>query len=285
MSEWRQYHGGRRWRALPDGRIEVEGQGAITSGGQPMTARAFLLEYGAEAHEAARRFGIPVPWIVGMASIEAVRLKAQPKSQTWNWSRMAAFLDLCLKGRGWRALALLGFDPRHTRNAFRMDPVSLRMEPGYVSPEDTPGRVSAGLMQTLVTTARQMAHKHELHPLSLEGERREVTLGDLLCPRLSLLYGTAYMAHEMEQAAGAIPRLLDGGKPGRGCDFVLLTGAYNAGRIAPDDPRKGNPFGLLTYGAERTQRAIATHNDCFLPSAHELIEPWALSYPATPPQP
>lgn len=286
MSEvWRQYNGGRRWRTFTDGKIEVEGQGAITSGGQPLTARAFLLEYGAPAHEAARRFSIPVPWIVGMASIEAVRLKAQPKGQTWAWERMAAFLDACLKGRGWRALAPLGFDPRHTRNRFRMDPVSLRMEPGYTHPEDTPGRVSAGLMQTLVTTARQMAHKHELHPLSLEGERREVTLGDLLCPRLSLLYGTAYMAHEMEQAAGAIPRLLDGGRPGAGCDFVLLTGAYNAGRIAPDDPKRGNPFGLLTYGAERTQRAIAIHNDCFLPSARELIQPWALSYPATAPQP
>lgn len=280
---WRQYNGGRRWRTLPSGQIEVEGQGLADTGGQPLTARAFLLEYGAQAHEAARRFSIPVPWIVGMASIEAVRLKSKPKRMEWADDKMARFLAACLPNRGQRLLRALGFDPQR-RSALRMDPVSLREEPGYVHPEDTPGRVSAGLMQTLVTTARAMAHKHQLHPLTLEGERREVTLGDLLCPRLSLLYGTAYMAHEMEQAAARIERLTEGGKPARGCDFPLLTGAYNAGAILPDDPKRGNPYGLLTHGAERTDRAIRILNDCHKPGAIELIEPWALTYPASAPR-
>lgn len=280
---WRQYNQGRRWRTLDTGQIEVEGRGVAGTRGQPLTARAFLLEYGKQAHEAARRFSIPVPWIVGMASIEAIRLKAKPKGMAWTDDRMTRFLAACLPGVGWRLLRALGFDPQ-ARSALRMDPVSLRYEGGYVHPEDTPGRVSAGLMQTLVTTARAMAHKHQLHPLTLEGERREVTLGDLLCPRLSLLYGTAYMAHEMEQAAGRIERLTEAGKPARGADFVLLTGAYNAGAILPDDPKAGNPFGLLTHGAERTERAIAILNDCHRPGAIELIEPWALTYPATAPR-
>lgn len=281
---WRQYNGGRRWRTLPDGRIEVEGSGTSGTSGMPVTARVFLLEHGAHAHEAARRFAIPVPWIVGMASIEALRLDDEPKGESWAWSRMAAFLDLCRPGEGWRRLKAAGFDPRGKVNRFRMDPVSLRKEGGYVAPEDTPGRVSAGLMQTLLSTARDVAARHGLEPLTLEGERRPVHLGDLLDPRLSILYGAAYMRTLMDRDAGAIPRLSEGGDPARGADFALLTGSYNAGSIKPDDPKKGNPFGLLTHGEQRTTRAIAILNDCFKQSARELIEPWALSYPATPPR-
>lgn len=278
---WRQYNGGQQWRTLEDGRIEVRGAGVLTTGGQPLTARAFLLEYGAHSHEAARRFGVPVPWIVGMASIEALRLGAQPKGQTWAWSRMESFLSRCLPSRAWRLLEAAGYDARGPRTRFRMDPVSLRYEDGYVSPEDTPGRVSAGLMQTLVTTARQMAHKHGLHPLDMDGKPREVALGDLLCPRLSILYGAAYMAHEMQQASGLIARLTEGGAPARGGDFVLMTGAYNAGGVKPDDPATGNPYGLLTYGSARTERAIQIHNDCLRAGAVELVEPWARRYPVT----
>jgi hypothetical protein len=281
---WRQYNGGRRWRTLADGRIEIEGQGTSGTSGMPVTARVFLLEHGAHAHEAARRFGIPVPWIVGMASIEALRLDDEPKGESWAWSRMADFLALCRVDEGWRRLKALGFDPRGKVNRFRMDPVSLRMEDGYVAPEDTPGRVSAGLMQTLLSTARDMAVRHKLEPLTLEGERRPVALGDLLCPRLSILYGAAYMRTLMDRDAGLIAKLTDNGKAARGCDFALLTGSYNAGSIKPDDPRKGNPFGLLTHGAERTTRAVNILNDCHKPSAQELIEPWALSYPAQAPR-
>lgn len=280
---WRQYNGGTRWRTLPDGRIEIEGSGTAGTSGAPMTARVFLQEYGQHAHEAARRFAIPVPWIVAMASIEALRLKPEPKGQSWAWSRMAAFLDLCRPNEGWRLLKAAGFDPRGKVNRFRMDPVSLRYEDGYTHPEDTPGRVSAGLMQTLLSTARDMALRYELEPLTLEGKTREVALGDLLYPRLSILYGAAYMRFLMDRDRGAIARLTEGGDPARGADLVLLTGSYNAGSIKPDDPRKGNPFGLLTYGAERTARAVNILNDCFKQSARELIEPWALSYPACAP--
>jgi hypothetical protein len=281
---WRQYNGGKRWRTLADGRIEIEGQGTSGTSGMPVTARVFLLEHGGHAHEAARRFAIPVPWIVGMASIEAIRLDDEPKGESWAWSRMADFLALCRVDEGWRRLKALGFDPRGKVNRFRMDPVSLRMEGGYVAPEDTPGRVSAGLMQTLLSTARDMALRYELEPLTLEGERRPVALGDLLCPRLSILYGAAYMRTLMDRDAGLIARLTDNGKAARGCDFALLTGSYNAGSIKPDDPKKGNPFGLLTHGEQRTMRAVNILNDCFKSSARELIEPWALSYPAIPPR-
>lgn len=281
---WRQYNGGKRWRTLPSGQIEVEGEGTSGTSGMPVTARVFLLEHGQHAHEAARRFAIPVPWIVGMASIEALRLDDEPKRQTWGWSRMESFLALCHVGAGWRKLKAAGFDPRGRSNRFRMDPVSLRFEDGYVAPEDTPGRVSAGLMQTLLSTARDMAVRYKMEPLTLEGERRPVQLGDLLCPRLSILYGAAYMRTLMDRDAGLIAKLTEGGKAARGADFALLTGSYNAGSIKPDDPRKGNPFGLMTHGEQRTTRAIAIVNDCHKESAQELIEPWALSYPAIPPR-
>ena len=268
MSDWKQYNGGRRWRVLASGQVEVERQGVITSGGRPLTARAFLLEFGDAVHEASRMFDIPVPWIIGMAAIEAIRLKKEPKGLSWASDKVKAFLEVALSDRAWRKLVRLGYDPRGSLNQYRMDPVSLRYEDGFVGPEDTPGRVSAGLMQTLLTTAREMAHDNpKIRPLDTDGKGRQVQLGDLLDPRLSILYGTAYMRDRCINDA-ELRKL--------GPDFVGLTGSYNAGKLRPV-PTKDNPFGIQTYSPDRTEKGIRYHNDCWLPGAIELIEPWALT--------
>lgn len=273
--EWKRYNGGRRWRVLASGQIEIERSGIITSGGAPLTAQAFLLEHGDHAHEASRRYQIPVPWIVGMAAIEALRLKDAPQGMAWGADKVKRFLDLALPDLAWRRLVPRGFDPRGRLNKYRMDPVSLRKEDGYVSPEDTPGRVSAGLMQTLLTTARQMAHDDpRLRPLDGEGRARQVQLGDLLDPRSSILLGAAYMRDRCDHDDG-LRRL--------GADFVGMTGSYNAGALR-SVPLSDNPYGIQTYSPGRTDKGIRYHNDCFLPGARELIEPWALSYPAIPPR-
>lgn len=282
----RSYNGGRRWRNLEDGRIEVEGR-VITSGGAPTTARLFLLEYGEAAHQAAKRFNIPVPWLVGMAAIEAIRLKPAPRGGAWGKGRVEEFMERALPGRGWRLLKAAGVDVRGRVNGLRMDTVSLRYEGEFVSPEDTPGRVSAGLMQTLLSTAREMAEKYpDTAPRNaLTGARRKVELGDLLIPELSLLYGAAYMRHllDRQEQRGIIPRLVEDGRAAGGMDFVLMTGAYNAGDIRAQDPKgpKANPFGLLTHGESRTDRGVRWHNDCWLPGAAELVEDWAWRLPAT----
>lgn len=274
----RSYNGGRRWRVRESGEIEVEGK-VINSGGAPTTARLFLLEYGEAAHGAAKRFNVPVPWLVGMAGIEAIRLKATPRGGAWGKGRVEEFMARALPGRGWRLLKSAGVDVRGRINALRMDPVSLRFEGDYISPEDTPSRVSAGLMQTLLSTARDMAERYpDTAPRALSGAVRKVELGDMLIPEMSLLWGAAYMRHLLDRYGdGVIPLLLDGGARAGGVDFPLMTGAYNAGGIRAQDPKgvNANPYGLVTYGAERTERGIRWHNDCWRTGAAELVEDWA----------
>ena len=125
----------------------------------------------------------------------------------------------------------------------RPDDVSLRHEPGFKSDIETPHRVSAGWMQTLLSTAQSMAKKYEL-----PSPKRARELYD---PYTSLTYGIAYMAHQIERYEGD----LDGDL---GMDFVYMTGAYNAGSVKHN---RDNPFHLLTYSPTRTERAIRWHND------------------------
>ena len=124
----------------------------------------------------------------------------------------------------------------------RFDPVSLRHEPGFESDYETPHRVSAGLMQTLLSTAQQMASKHDM---PVPSRARE-----LYDPRTSIMLGAAYCAHQREK--------YDDGVEGFEFDFVHLTGAYNAGGVYFN---RDSPFRLRTYSPTRTERAIRWHND------------------------
>ena len=271
MSGWKQYAGGQRWRVLPTGQIEVEGQGIISSGGAPLTAKLALLEHGDAICAAARAFRIPVPWLVGMAAIEAIRLKPPRGGLAWFSDKVQAYLKACSQGRGWRALSEGDAALARKYVTLRLDPVSVRYEAGYVSPEDTPGRCSAGLMQTLLTTARAMAQAHpEIAPRDSHGALRLVHFGDMLDPANSLNYGAAYLASQRERYKGRIAELtLDGrAAPAGSFDFVLATGSYNAGSIVEN---AGSPYRLLTYSDSRTQRGIEYHNDCFKAGARELI--------------
>lgn len=117
------------------------------------------------------------------------------------------------------------------------DPESIREEPGYVSDEETPHRVSPGLMQTLISTARDMAEKYDLYDPS------EVDRKMLFEPSHSLMLGTAYLAHQIERY---------------GRDPVLLCAAYNAGSVRDTDR---NPWRLRVYGATRLDRYVRWFND------------------------
>lgn len=80
---------------------------------------------------------------------------------------------------------------------------ALRLEPGYVNDEETPHRVSAGLMQTLISTASHALNR----PISRE---------DILDPEVSIEAGTAYIASQFNQT---------------GYDPPLVAAAYNAGGV------------------------------------------------------
>lgn len=215
---WKQYHNSKRWRVLDNGAIEVEGEGVIRTRGEPLTARTFLAEHEAAAREASAKFSIPVAWIFGMACIEAVRLK----------------------------------------NGFSLNPRSIREEPGFVSDEKTPRKVSPGMMQTLIATADAMNKRFAL--------KLDVTREGLFVARTSILLGTAYMRDRADYYKGGVDtgrilaqqpkseRILDP------FDFVYCIAAYNAGKVYPN-MSADYPFKMRTFSPTRTERGIRFHND------------------------
>lgn len=121
----------------------------------------------------------------------------------------------------------------------RGDQKAVREEPGYVSDEATPGKVSPGLMQTLISTARQV-------------------LGDptinrawLLEPGNSIRAGTAYIASQWK---------------GTHLDPPKVACAYNAGSVvfndSPDNRWKMRQFPIGT--SEHADRFVKWFNDCFV---------------------
>lgn len=80
---------------------------------------------------------------------------------------------------------------------------SVRHEPGYISDNETPHRVSAGLMQTLLSNAREDLQNDQL------------TVDHLLNPLVSIMAGMMYIANR--EALHIY-------------DPVLLLATYNAGR-------------------------------------------------------
>lgn len=112
---------------------------------------------------------------------------------------------------------------------------AVRLEPGYKSDEETPNRVSAGLMQTLISTAREALQ------LSLDRDW-------LLVPGNSIRAGTAYIAGQKSQTD---------------LDPPLVAAAYNAGSLRHDD-HEGNRWKLVQYPlhtGEHVDRFVKWFND------------------------
>ena len=95
---------------------------------------------------------------------------------------------------------------------------AVRREPGYVSDYMTPERISTGLMQTLLSTAREMVG-------------REIISEWLLVPGNSIDAGTAYIKAQY---------------PTTHFDPPLVAAAYNAGGLYYDSS-VANPWKLRCY--------------------------------------
>lgn len=123
-----------------------------------------------------------------------------------------------------------------TETSGRADAV--RTEPGYVSDTATPDKVSPGLMQTLISTAR-----------STTGNRT-LTRADLLRPEVSIDAGTAYISEQR-----MLTRL----------DPPQVACAYNAGRLVLNDgvanrwKMRQFPIGTGAHA----DRFTLWFNDCF----------------------
>lgn len=119
------------------------------------------------------------------------------------------------------------------------DPSALRKEPGYVSDEQTPGKISPGLMQTLISTARKT--------LADDGINRDW----LLRPENSIRAGTGYIASQWTIS---------------GFDPPKVACAYNAGNIYYNES-PANRWKMRQYpinSAEHADRFVKWFNDCFV---------------------
>ncbi|MDJ0946623.1 MAG: peptidoglycan-binding protein [Kiloniellales bacterium] len=120
----------------------------------------------------------------------------------------------------------------------RGNPEALRIEPGYVSDEATPHRISAGLMQTLISTAREA-----LDDPSIDRDW-------LLIADNSIQAGTAYIGRQR--------RKTDLDPPKVAC-------AYNAGSVIRNDS-PGNRWKMRQFPigtGHHADRFVAWFNDAF----------------------
>lgn len=117
-------------------------------------------------------------------------------------------------------------------------PDALRKEPGYVDDDATPHKISPGLMQTLISTARD----------SLPGIA--IDRNWLFVPANSIRAGTAYISKQSGSTK---------------LDPPVVACAYNAGSVKentdPDNRWKMRQFPIGT--SEHADRFVKWFNDCF----------------------
>lgn len=114
------------------------------------------------------------------------------------------------------------------------NPVAIRKEPGYRSDRQTPSRISIGLMQTLISTARGVTPAETV-------DREWLKL-----PSNSIQAGTAYIAQQQPETLFDPPK---------------VACAYNAGSVRPSRAA-GNRWKMVQT-AGHVDRFTHFFNDCF----------------------
>lgn len=118
------------------------------------------------------------------------------------------------------------------------DPEAERIEPKWRSDEETPNQVSAGLMQTLISTARSVLPDVPIDRQALH------------TPELSIRAGTAYIKRQRQLT---------------GFDPPLVACAYNAGSIYVNDGIN-NRWRMRQFpigSGRHADRFVQWFNDCF----------------------
>ncbi len=128
------------------------------------------------------------------------------------------------------------------------NPSAIRREPGFISEEQTPHRVSTGLMQTLISTGRSALNDPS------------VDSAWLLQPGHSIQAGTAYIAQQWNVTRFDPPK---------------VACAYNAGGIYKNDSGdnrwKMRQFPIGT--SHHADRYVKWFNDCFRFFSDEHLSP------------
>ncbi len=185
--------------------------------------------HGAPVGNASRRWSLTPAGVLVLGEAAPRRSPGPPRSVAACWDRHAAAFQAAAQRFGVPLELLLA--TACTESGGRAEAV--REEPGYVSDAATPGKVSPGLMQTLISTARA-----SLHDPGLDRAR-------LLDPATSIAAGAALI--RQQAVAGARPT---------GFDPVLVGVAYNAGSL--------RPMADCPWGVAQTRRdANHWHADAF----------------------
>lgn len=163
------------------------------------------------------------------------RTAGEPRTAGRCWALHRAAFEKCAAAYGVPVELLVA--TACTESGGRADLV--REEPGYVSDEATPDRVSPGLMQTLISTARGAT-------------------GDASLDRAALLEAEASVR------AGACYIKQQAMRPARATNFdpPLVGIAYNAGSLRPAAANPANRWGLVQTERDREQHVF--HADAFV---------------------
>jgi Transglycosylase SLT domain len=193
-------------------------------------------------------FADSVRWRVVTAGVEiegsgVERTRGQPRTVTKVWEAYSSPINVF--ARTCRVPCAIVVATIAVESAGRPD--ALRLEPGYVSDDDTPARVSAGLMQTLISTARAVM-------------RRKVDRAWLLEPKNSIDAGTSYM-HQQAHLTGLDP--------------PLVAAAYNSGGLH-HQPGAQNRWKLRQFPIGTGQycdRFVRFYNDAVFVMARHRVRP------------
>ncbi len=218
-----------QWAALlPEAPAAVPAAADWRAALTPFLAR-LNAPHGAPVGEATRRWSLTPAGVLVLGEDAPRRTAGTPQTVARCWNRHAAGFQAAAQRSGVPLELLLA--TACTESGGQADAV--RQEPGYVSDAATPDKVSPGLMQTLISTARA-----SLHDPALDRAR-------LLDPACSIAAGAALIRQQALQAA----------RPS-GFDPVLVGIAYNAGSLRP---MTECPWGLV-----QTKRdATSWHADAF----------------------
>jgi hypothetical protein len=209
---------------------------------QPYVAR-LTQEHGAPVGNGSRRWRLQGDGVAVDGRVP--RTGGAPKTAGDTWRNYRAAFERCAAAYGVPVELLVAI--ACTESGGRADLV--REEPGYVDDLSTPNRVSPGLMQTLISTARSATNDPSLDRAAL------------LVPDASVRAAACYVKQQAVRT-----------RLGTNFDPPLVAIAYNAGslRAAGD-----NPWGLVQTLRDARQQIfhadayVEYFNDCFAVLAAE----------------